>query len=97
MADAHLRVFRGTPSTEGTFEEFDVPAEEGKRRAHRDRRREEHREEQHESDQEERRAAARRPVQPGEQRLRGEIDERADDPERADDRLQPRVEPKGLG
>ena len=29
MADAHLRVFRGTPSTEGTFEEFDVPAEEG--------------------------------------------------------------------
>ena len=29
MADAHLRVFRGTPSTEGTFDEFDVPVEEG--------------------------------------------------------------------
>jgi succinate dehydrogenase / fumarate reductase iron-sulfur subunit len=29
MPDAHLRVFRGTPSTEGTFEEFDVPVEEG--------------------------------------------------------------------
>ena len=29
MAEAHLRVFRGTPSTEGTFDEFDVPVEEG--------------------------------------------------------------------
>ena len=29
MADAHLRVFRGTPTTEGTFAEFDVPVEEG--------------------------------------------------------------------
>jgi succinate dehydrogenase iron-sulfur subunit len=29
MADAHLRVFRGTPATEGTFEEYDVPVEEG--------------------------------------------------------------------
>jgi succinate dehydrogenase / fumarate reductase iron-sulfur subunit len=29
MADAHLRVFRGSPTTESRFEEFDVPAEEG--------------------------------------------------------------------
>src|SRR4029434_4544486 len=29
MADAHLKVFRGTPSTQGTYEDFDVPAEEG--------------------------------------------------------------------
>jgi succinate dehydrogenase / fumarate reductase iron-sulfur subunit len=29
MADAHLSVFRGTPDTEATFVDFDVPAEEG--------------------------------------------------------------------
>ena len=29
MPDVHLSVFRGTPSTTGTFAEFDVPAEEG--------------------------------------------------------------------
>ncbi len=29
MADAHLSVFRGTPKTAGTFEEFDVPVEDG--------------------------------------------------------------------
>src|SRR6185436_7183831 len=29
MPDVHLRVFRGTPSTEGRYDEFDVPAEEG--------------------------------------------------------------------
>ena len=29
MADAHLRVFRGSPGEEGRFDEFDVPVEEG--------------------------------------------------------------------
>jgi succinate dehydrogenase / fumarate reductase iron-sulfur subunit len=29
MVEAHFRVFRGTPGTEGHFDEFDVPAEEG--------------------------------------------------------------------
>jgi succinate dehydrogenase / fumarate reductase iron-sulfur subunit len=29
MADAHLRVFRGSPEEEGRFESFDVPVEEG--------------------------------------------------------------------
>jgi len=29
MVDAHLRVFRGTPSTEGRYDELAVPAEEG--------------------------------------------------------------------
>ena len=29
MPDVHLSVFRGTPATEGTFAEFDVPSEEG--------------------------------------------------------------------
>ena len=29
MADAHFRVFRGSPGEPGHFDEFDVPAEEG--------------------------------------------------------------------
>jgi succinate dehydrogenase / fumarate reductase iron-sulfur subunit len=29
MAEAHLRVFRGDPSSEGRFEDYDVPVEEG--------------------------------------------------------------------
>src|SRR5260370_22050469 len=29
MPDVHLSVFRGTPTTTGTFAEFDVPVEEG--------------------------------------------------------------------
>ena len=29
MPDAHLKVFRGDPSVEGHFDEFDVPVEEG--------------------------------------------------------------------
>jgi succinate dehydrogenase / fumarate reductase iron-sulfur subunit len=29
MAEAHLQVFRGTPETDGRFESFDVPVEEG--------------------------------------------------------------------
>ncbi len=29
MVEAHFRVFRGSPGTEGHFDEFDVPAEEG--------------------------------------------------------------------
>ena len=29
MPDAHLKVFRGDPSTEGHYEDFDVPVEEG--------------------------------------------------------------------
>ena len=29
MPDVHLSVFRGTPSTTGTFAEFDVPVEDG--------------------------------------------------------------------
>ena len=29
MPDAHLKVFRGDPSTEGRFEAYDVPVEEG--------------------------------------------------------------------
>ena len=29
MPDAHLRVFRGSPGTDGHFDEFDVPVEEG--------------------------------------------------------------------
>jgi succinate dehydrogenase / fumarate reductase, iron-sulfur subunit len=29
MTDVHLSVFRGTPTTEGTYAEFDVPVEEG--------------------------------------------------------------------